>query len=177
VQRNHAVVAIWIAIVAAVWVTFSKYIGIPDSWPGFIVSCLVMIEGPKWQNWAKAQLSVLVGLGCAITLVPWVTAWVPALGMDLTIFLVIAIYVAVLIFVSENIPKILNASMVFVSFSANYGALEALLGPKAHPGEMFWAWLVGGAFMSLAIIYGLLALQKMKVLPAAHGAGSDTVAG
>lgn len=176
-QRNYAVMAIWIGIVAAVWVTFSKYIGIPDAWPGFIVSCLVMIEGPKIENWGKAQLSVLVGLGCAMTIVPWIMAWVRALGMDLTVFLVILIYVAVLIFISENIPKFLNASMIFVSFSANYGALSNFLGPKAHPAEMFWAWLVGGAFMSLAILYGLWVLTKIKVLTVPHDTGSSSIAG
>jgi len=177
VQRNYIVSAIWIGIVASIWVTFSKYIGIPDSWPGFIVSCLVMIEGPKIENWAKAQLSVLVGLGCAMTLVPWVMAWAPSMGPDPAVFVIILIYVAVFIYVSENIPKILNASMIFVSFSANYGAIAGLLGPKAHPLEMFWAWLVGGAFMSLAIMYGLWVLAKIKLISVPHDTGSKPVAG
>jgi hypothetical protein len=176
-QRNYIVSAIWIGIVAAVWVTFSKYIGIPDAWPGFIVSCVVMLEGPKVEVWAKAQFSVLLGLGGAVILVPWIMAWARSLGADPAIFLVLLIVVDVPIFISENIPKIINASMLFISFSSNYGALPNLLGPKAHPTEMFWAWLVGGAFMSLAIIYGLWALTRIHLISAPHSAGSGSVAG
>jgi len=175
-QRNYIVSAIWIAIVASIWVTFSKYIGIPDAWPGFIVSCLMMIQGPKIEIWAQTQLSVLVGLGCAITLVPWIMAWAPKMGMNGAVFLIIAIYVAVLIYVSENIPKVLNASVIFVSFSANYGAIASLMGPHARPGEMFLAWLVGGAFMSLAIMYGLWALTKIKLI-AVPGEHQQNIAG
>ncbi|HUW64030.1 MAG TPA: hypothetical protein VMW83_04940 [Spirochaetia bacterium] len=175
--RNHIISAIWIGIVAAVWVVGSKYIGIPDAWPGFLVSSMVMIEGPKWEVWAKAQFSVLIGLGLAMILVPWIMAWVPALGPDPGIFLVLLIVVAIPIFISENIPRIISASMIFISFASNYGALGNLLGPKAHPGEMFWAWLAGGIFMSLGIIYGLWVLQKINLIKVPADTGSQSVAG
>jgi len=172
--RNHIVTAVWIGLVAAVWCVISKYVGIPDSWPGFLVSCMTMLEGPQVQIWAKAQLSALFGLGFAIILVPWIMAWTPALGADGAVFLALLIVVAVPIFISEHIPRIINASMIFISFASNFGALENLLGPKAHPGEMFFAWLIGGAFMSLGIIYGLLLLQKVGLLGSVHAADTDS---
>ena len=53
--RNHIVTAIWMGIVAAVWCVVSKYVRIPHVWPGFLVSCMVMIEAPRLEIWAKAH--------------------------------------------------------------------------------------------------------------------------
>lgn len=164
--KNHSITAIWIGIVAALWCVIAGHIGIHEAWPGFLVSCMTMLEGPRVEIWAKAQISALIGLGCSIILVPWIGSWQHALGLgiDATVFLVILLIVAVLVFISSNVPRIINASMVFISFAANFGAIEKVFGPKAHPGEMFLAWLIGGAFMSLGIIYGLMVLHKIKLI-------------